>query len=393
MPDTPLPLDEGLPEEDRIQVLSRALEAFTDSSRRMEEAYVALRARVAELDEELQAKNRQLEVTSDYLANLLESISDGVIAVDTHENVTHFNRAACAILGYEAANVIGARFEEVFQRPFRHQPVLGQATLLAHSGRSVSVAERDSPISGSGGAKLGYVKTFQDLSELNALREQLRQVDRLAAIGEMAASVAHEIRNPLGGIRGFTAFLLNDIPEADDRRRLVEKIDTGARSLERVVNELLDYTRPVELNPRPASCAEIVNAAAAFLDSPPEHIEFHWDISAEHRVWVDADKMRQVLLNVLLNAVQSLEGKAGKVSTQSLADDDFVTITIQDSGCGVSADDIERIFSPFYTTKEKGTGLGLAICAKIVEGHGGSIHAESAPGVGTAMHIRLPRAE
>ncbi len=393
MPDSSTPIDPNLPEEDRIQALSRALEAFTESSRRMEEAYVALRARVAELDEELQTKNRQLEITSDYLASLLESISDGVIAVDTNENVTHFNRAACAILGYEASTVIGAPFDVVFTRPFRHQPTLGQATLRAHSGRTVSVAERDSPISGSGGARLGYVKTFQDLSELNALREQLRQVDRLAAIGEMAASVAHEIRNPLGGIRGFTAFLLNDLPEADDRRRLVEKIDTGARSLERVVNELLDYTRPVEVNPRPACCKEIVSAAAAFLDSPSEQITFHWNISPDLRVWADADMMRQVLLNVLLNAVQSLGGNPGTVTAEAEADDDTVTITIRDTGCGVSDDDLERIFSPFYTTKEKGTGLGLAICAKIVEGHGGSIHAASSLGQGTAMHIQLPRAE
>lgn len=379
-------------EAEQIAELSRALEAFTETSARMEEAYLSLRGRVAELDQELQEKNQQLVLTSDYLANLLESISDGVIAVDTRECVTHFNRAACTILGYDASEVIGARFEEVFGRPFRAQYAAGQATLLARSGRQVTVSERDSAIAGGTGAKLGYVKTFQDLSELHALREQLRQVDRLAAIGEMAASVAHEIRNPLGGIRGFTAFLLNDIPVEDQRRRLVEKIDAGARSLERVVNELLDYTRPVELSPRPVSCRELVLAAAAYLDVP-EGVALGCAIPREVNVWGDGEKLRQVLLNVLLNAVQSLEGKPGRVDAEAEVRDDVVVVRIADSGCGIPEEDLERIFSPFYTTKEKGTGLGLAVCAKIVEGHGGALWAESVVGRGTTVCMRLPRAE
>jgi PAS domain S-box-containing protein len=381
------------PEDERLAVLSRALEAFTESSQRMEAAYLALRERVAQLDEELQEKNRQLELTSDYLANLLESISDGVIAVDTREHITHFNRAAAAILGYDPQDLIGARFEDAFGRAFRIPRAAGQTTLTAKSGRQVTVSERDSAIAGSTGTKLGYVKTFQDLSELNALREQLRQVDRLAAIGEMAASVAHEIRNPLGGIRGFAAFLLNDIPVNDNRRRLVEKIDSGARSLERVVNELLDYTRPVEIEPHPVSYAELVQAALAYLDSPGEQVRLHTDVDPAHRVWADAEKLRQVVLNILLNAVQSLEGKPGDVTISATAEDEHVTLTIRDTGCGIAPEDLERVFSPFYTTKEKGTGLGLAICAKIIESHGGALRAESKPGTGTALHLRLPRAE
>jgi PAS domain S-box-containing protein len=376
----------------QIAALSHALDVFTESSRRMEEAYLALRERVAQLDQQLQEKNHQLEVTSDYLASLLESISDGVIAVDTNECITHFNRAACGILGFEASEVIGARFDDVFGRAFRLPLMAGQGALRARSGRQVMVNERDSTVAGSDGARLGQVKTFQDLSELHALREQVRQVDRLAAIGEMAASVAHEIRNPLGGIRGFTAFLLSDLPPEDSRRRMVEKIDIGARSLERVVNELLDYTRPVELHPRPVPVAGLVEAATAYLDVP-EGVCLECTIDPGLRVWADADKLRQVLINVLLNGFQSLGGARGMVHAGATGDDERVVITIRDTGCGIAPEDMERIFSPFYTTKEKGTGLGLAVCAKIIEGHGGAITAESTPGEGTAIHIRLPRAE
>lgn len=380
-------------DDDRIEVLSRALEAFTETSRRMEEAYLALRERVAELDQELQDKNRELAVTGEYLANLLESISDGVIAVDTACRITHFNRAAASILGYDSSEIIGADFEHAFERPFQWPLSSGQALLRARSGRAIAVSERNSPIAGSGTARLGWVKTFQDLSELNALREQVRQVDRLAAIGEMAASVAHEIRNPLGGIRGFTAFLLNDLPEDDHRRRLVEKIDTGARSLERVVNELLDYTRPIELSPRPVSCLEVAQAALAYLAAPDALAHITCSVPPDLHVWADPDKLRQVLLNVLMNAVQSLGPGGGEVRITAEADDAMVTLTVTDTGCGIAPEELDRIFSPFFTTKEKGTGLGLAICAKIVEGHGGAISAESRAGEGATLRIRLPRAE
>lgn len=374
-----------------IEALSQALEAFTESSLRMETAYHALKERVEQLDEELAAKNHELAVASDYLGSLLESISDGVIAVDKSERVTHFNRAAAAILGFAAQEVIGRPFAEVFERSFRNPLEAGATRLKAKSGRHVAVNERDSPIADAQGRRLGTVKTFQDLSELHALREQVRQVDRLAAVGEMAASVAHEIRNPLGGIRGFAAFLRQDTPENDPRKRWVEKIDEGAKSLERVVNELLEYTRPVEIDLKPVVCRELVEAALAYWEAP-EGVST--ELTAEElKVWADAGKIRQVLLNILMNAGQSFGGGTGTIRIAVLECSDAVVIEIADSGCGIEAEDLKRIFSPFFTTKEKGTGLGLAVCQKIVEGHGGRIEVNSTPGEGTAMRVRLPRAE
>lgn len=380
------------PETDDISALTEALQLFTRTTDKLESAYRLLEARVQELDRELADKNRQLALTMDYLSNLLESMDEGVLAVDTEGVITRYNRAAAQILGYAAEEVVGRRFSELFDRDFAAPSHAGTGGLRAKSGRLVPLRERDSVILDRPGRAFGRVKTFQDLSEVTALREQVRQMDRLAAIGEMAATVAHEIRNPLGGIRGFAALLARDIPETDPRRRLVEKIVQGALSLERVVNELLEYTRPIDLRLRPVPARGLVEAAVSFLDVDAEKYRVLNHVPDRLNLLADADKVRQVLLNVLLNAVQAMDS-GGDVHIEGAALEGHVQLAVCDAGVGMDTEQLARMFSPFFTTKERGTGLGLAVSRKIVEGHGGEISATSTPGAGTRVLIRLPRAE
>ena len=375
-----------------MEALAQAFQQFTQTTQTMEEAYRRLESRVQELDRELAAKHRELALTNDYLNSILESMSDGVIAIDRSGAITTFNRAAGAVLGYSASEVVGRPFREVFGRDFRRPPSTGEMELKTKSDRLVPISERDSPIAGSHGQITGHVKVFQDLSELEALREQVRQIDRLAAIGEMAATVAHEIRNPLGGIRGFAALLAQDIPSDDPRSRLVDRILLGAKNLDKVVSELLEYTRPVELSLRPTPCRELVDTACGFVDIADREISLENKVPQELKALTDPDKMRQVLLNILLNAVQSIED-AGDVAISAHAEDNEVIITVADTGCGMTQEQLKQVFSPFFTTKEKGTGLGLAAATKIVECHGGEITAESEPGAGSVFSIRLPQAE
>lgn len=377
---------------DDISALTQALQLFTRTTDKMEASYRLLETRVQELDRALEEKNRELGLTTEYLSNLLDSMDEGVVAVDTSGQVTRFNRAAGQILGFAADEIVGRSFMEVFDREFSAPRQPGAGGLRAKSGRAVPLRERDSLIEDTPGRVLGQVKTFQDLSEVTALREQVRQMDRLAAIGEMAATVAHEIRNPLGGIRGFAALLARDIPEEDPRRRLVDKILQGTQSLERVVNELLEYTRPIELRLRPASCAGLIDSAITYLGADPALYRVVNAVPRELKALADADKARQVLLNVLLNATQSME-TGGEVRVDGAMEETHVVLTVRDTGCGMDIEQLAQMFSPFYTTKERGTGLGLAVCRKIVEGHGGSILAESSPGAGTTVFVRLPRAE
>ena len=257
----PVPAIDG-----EVKALAEAFEEFTRTTRIMEESYRRLETRLEQLDRELAQKNQELAVTSDYLSSLLESMSDGVIAVDTGGVVTRFNRAATHVLGYSASEVEGRSFAEVFDREFSSSPGRQVMELRAKDGRPITVSERNSPMSDRDDNRIGMVKVFQDLTEIQELRERVRQKDRLAAIGEMATTVAHEIRNPLGGIRGFAALLARDLEGDRSRSRLVEKILVGSKSLERVVDELLEYARPIQLRVRANQCSDLVDAAIGYID-------------------------------------------------------------------------------------------------------------------------------
>ena len=347
-----------------VKALAEAFEQFTRSTRSLEEAYRLLEQRATELGQELAAKNRELALTNDYLDCILESMSDGVIAIDTEGRITKLNRSAGRILACRADEAVGRPFEELFGRHFVMAPQSDPMKLRAQDGQIVRVVERDSPMSDRTDTRIGYVKIFEDLTEIEALRSRIRQMDRLAAIGEMAASVAHEIRNPLGGIRGFASLLARDIEMNDPRLRLVDKILEGVKNLDGVVNELLEYTRPVDLRVRPTFCAQVVDTAIGYLELGDRPITVTNTVSRDLEVLIDADKMRQVFLNILLNAVESID-----------------------------VEGVDNMLSPFFSTKEKGTGLGLAVATKIVEGHGGVLEALSQPGKGSTFFVRLPRTE
>ena len=375
-----------------VRALTEAFESFTETTQAMEAAYRRLEDRLEMMDRELAERNRELAFTRDYLNDILESMSDGVIAVDTEGMVTAFNRAAGDVLGVDAHDVLNQPFRDVFQREFDAPPDATLQELPGRNGRSVTVTEQDSPILDREQNRLGTVKVFQDLTEIEALRNRMQQQERLAAIGEMAATVAHEIRNPLGGMRGFASLLARDIQDDDPRKRLVEKILCGSQHLERVVNELLEFTRPVQLRARATSLAEVVESALGYLEWDAERITVDHHIEHDIMAIADPDQLRQVVLNILINALQSIE-KTGTVTVSVTSDEDWAQVRVADSGCGMDAETLRKVFSPFFTTKEKGTGLGLAVAAKIVEAHGGKLSVESEAGRGAAFTIQLTKAE
>jgi signal transduction histidine kinase len=231
--------------------------------------------------------------------------------------------------------------------------------------------------------------------ELKESRDRLVKTERLSAIGEVAASVAHEIRNPLVAIGGFARTVFQSLPEEDRNKNKVKVIVEETDRLERILSGLLEFSRPalprftdVDLN---GLVLQTVHFMDAEIDDDLVHITY--DLDAElPRVWADTQQMRQVLLNLIRNAVQAMPN-GGTVTFRTDVQRQEVRLSIEDSGPGIPPDQTERIFDAFFTTKPTGSGLGLAICTQLVRNHNGRISVESGRTLGAKFVISLPMAQ
>lgn len=408
-----------------VESLAEVLSAFNESTVKLQQAYDALQAKFGTLNRELENTNRELKrkVTEiseikEYLNSILQSVTNGVIAQDLQGRITAFNKAAERITGLDGDEVIGRRFNDVFETKFgidTNRPAVDTAEGARYRACEMKVRGRNSfPVRESAsltrdaeGRMTGAVKVFEDLSELRELEEQARRQDRLAALGQMAATVAHEIRNPLGGIEGFASLLARDFDSGDPRMKLVTKIQEGARSLNSVVSELLMFTRPVKLDLQRIEPTALVNSALAFVvdDIRKSGIKLQKRLGTRGlAVWGDGEQLRRAFLNVIINAVQAMP-QGGTLSVTSRRrsmppaakkmlgnhqNGTWVEIAVKDTGPGIAENEMPLIFNPFYTRKEKGTGLGLAIASKIVEAHRGQITVSNAPQGGAVFVLSLP---
>jgi two-component system sensor histidine kinase PilS (NtrC family) len=236
---------------------------------------------------------------------------------------------------------------------------------------------------------VGRVINFQDLTELRRLEQHARRAERLATVGQLAAGVAHEIRNPLASISGSIELLRQSPQASDDDRTLMTIVHREIQRLNLLIGDLLDYA-----NPRPKQSIELDLAMlldellhVARADAAFAQVEVKLEVDRPLRINADPAKLRQVLWNLVRNAAEA-GGKTVRVEARA-----GTTITISDDGSGMAKDVLARMFDPFFTTKPKGTGLGLAICYAIVAEHGGRIDTESEVGKGTKVVVTLPASE
>ncbi len=249
-----------------IKTLTDAFDVFNQKTRKLQESYNRLKRQVEQVNEELRQKNEilkrkidELDMTRDYLNDIVESMSSGLIAVNLRGRITTFNRAAEKITGYSRREILGKKYSSVFpdetggfsilermmKRP--DQRVHDERAVMTKSGRSIPIGVSLSPVRDAENRLIGAIEIFNDLTEIKHLEEQVMRADRLAALGEMAASVAHEIRNPLGGIEGFASLLERDLSDDEVKREMAHNIVDGAKILNRIVSSLLDFTRPGRL--------------------------------------------------------------------------------------------------------------------------------------------------
>lgn len=353
---------------------------------------------------------RMLLDTKAYAEEVMNSLPLGLVIFDSSGRVAQVNGVAESLLGRRAEELMGRPVPEVqgedwvsvAARVGEGEAVLEEehnlvpASEKADDRKAIPVSLSASRILNEEGEGLGLLFLLRDLREVKRLRAELRRSERLSTLGNMAARVAHEIRNPLSSIKGFATYLgsrHNNDADRDAARTMIGEVDR----LNRVVSELLDFARPANLAIAPTELGELLaratRLAAMDAESKGVALTLHPSASAEPiMVAVDAERITQALLNLLLNAVQATDS-GGNVSLGTLpSEGGRVALTIRDTGRGMTPEVLAQVFNPYFTTRASGTGLGLSIVSRIVEDHGGEIRMSSTPGKGTTVTLWLPLA-
>ena len=363
------------------------------------------------LAEGLRRADARLEKTSSQLADLqafnqhvIDSLTSGLLTTDREGAVLTFNRAAEVITGLSADEALGRQVTEVLQLPC-HAFVLDEAD-RAHSrrqesgfvrpdGRAIELGLTSAPLVTPTG-QVGFLIAFQDVTEIKRIEREGRIQQRLAAVGEMAAGMAHEIRNPLASMSGSLQMLRQELPLSDEQAQLMDIVLRESERLNDTIRNFLAYARPQRLSTARLDLRQVLTDTATLLRNSAECREVH-DIQLDlptESVWYEADQgqIRQIVWNLATNGLRAMPTGGRLTMTAGIdgARGADVLFSIRDEGVGIPPDELDQIFQPFRSAFERGTGLGLAIVHRIVSDYGGEIQVTSRPGAGTTVKVRLP---
>ena len=341
---------------------------------------------------------------------MFESLGSGLVGMDLERRITALNRAAEEITSYQAAEAVGRRWESVFgdgippdeidlaARVEGWQVRRYEMRLRRKDGREVPLGISFWPLRSGRGELAGIIGVFQDLSSIKQMEERMRQADRLATIGRLAANIAHEIRNPLASMSGAIEVLTRELPRGGPHDRLVEIVLHESDRLNQIVKQFLEYARPAPLHPLPMNVGEVLDEVLLLLEHralPPDlKIAREYDGTVTARV--DPQQFRQAIWNLCINALEAMPAGgelrigAGIVTQRKSRK---LEVWVADTGTGIDPESLPHIFEPFFSTKPAGSGFGLALVHRVIQDHGGDIEVRSEPGVGATFTLRLPLAE
>lgn len=359
----------------------------------------------------------ELRESREWLATTLKSIGEAVLATDTHGSVVFMNELAEALTGWTQTEAIGRNLDEVFRLVYENNSgldaelisraikkgiiaaPLGGVSLISRDNRKICIDYKASPIAGDSQTGQGMVYIFQDIAERLQLGEQLRNFHGMRAVGELAAGVAHEVRNPLNAILAVTEALFQDLNATPEYTPYLETIKVQVERLSKLMRELLELGRPIQQSRMsrealPEICA---TAIALWQNSPrsphPAVVLVKPEDTRNCLVTADSSKLQQVFINLLENAVQhSPAGSEIRIVITGPADGRH-TVRVIDQGSGLRPENLARVLEPFFTTRKGGTGLGLSIVRHIVQSHNGEITIwNNNPPPGCTVEVRLPAA-
>lgn len=390
--------DISMKQDNGFEELSNTFDNFNANAQKLEAAYRLFQERVKEIDQEMAYTNerlnnkvQELNNLTRYLNNILQSMHSGVIAINKEYKVTTFNKIAEKMLKMKAEDILGndirntmkhiSGFNDLLIESLTKQKAtINLERIIGTNGSTRYIESSISILKNEEDEVTGAVEIFHDLSEIHELKGRLQSASNLITVGTMAASVAHEIRNPLNGVEGFAYLLERELK--DDNLRLVKNIIRGTKNINRIVTDLLLLARPIKLNLRKYKLSEVIDKSLIFISQElkqkdNQNLQVNKNYSRHNGIiQCDPERLQQAFLNIMLNAVQSMpEGGQITVFTREITikNKPGMQVGFTDTGNGISSDDINKVFEPFFTTKSDGTGLGLAIVNNIIKLHGGEI--------------------
>ncbi|MBS0172211.1 MAG: PAS domain S-box protein [Nitrospira sp.] len=356
-----------------------------------------------ELEAKVSERTREIEETKQYLENLLENANDVIYTLDSEQCFTYVNSKILS-WGYAKEDLLGRPYLGLLSKRHRGRRLKStldigvkqvyEVEVLTKSGEPRSVMVSVSPLHGVDGEILGVLGIARDMTETKKLEQQIRNSEKLASVGKLAAGVAHEINNPLGGILNCLYNMRKGTLSPARQEEYLASMEDGLRRVQRIVRQLLDFSQQHNPELALADMNHVVNRVLLLTDHlfVPHRVRLETVLAPDlPEIMIDRHMMEQVLMNLVLNAIQAMRS-GGVLTISTVVEEAHCLVRVRDSGCGISSSVLPRIFDPFFTTKNEGegTGLGLSVSLGIVERHGGRILVESEVGKGTTFTVSIP---
>jgi two-component system sensor histidine kinase HydH len=343
-----------------------------------------------------------LQDTRAFAAEMVANLPEGIIVSGPDRAITFINPIATSLLGLAGRQVVGQSAAAVLPADLlalldatpRQQRVKSRELSLPRpGGREKILTVTVTGIMTEEGEAVGTMLILHDLTEIKRLQATLQKQEKLAAIGNLAAGVAHEVRNPLSSIKGYATYFASLFEEGSERKKAAEVMTAEVERLNRVISELLEIARPSDIKPRATDIPFLLSSSLRLVQQEAEAagVRIMTEIAEGIAPFVlDPDRITQALLNLYINAIQAMPD-GGQLTISARETVAGLELAVSDRGRGIPGDEADKIFDPYFTTKKTGTGLGLAVVQKVVEAHGGTIRVNSKPDRGTCFTITLPR--
>lgn len=381
-------------EQKRLVELEAAFELFNQTSTQLTQAYESLQYQVEDLQTKLAESDREKQKVGERLEQLLNLLPAGVIVLDLDQKIIDLNPAAVEILGRDA---IGRSWDVVVRNVFLAQDDAG--TLLTHNRMAYQLSESQLTFSeddGSSSQPVGKILLIQDVTDARNLQQHISRYQRLSSMGEMAASLAHQIRTPLASALLYVSQLgSGDLDEAK-RQKFVDKSVKSLHHLENLIKDMLQYAKGGRVHDKKIQIVQLIENLKHVVESRIEQSgsEIHYETVVEElQVVGDADALLTALQNLVINAIDVVHKNAYiTVSVRKITESqrDMVDIRVSDRGPGINESLLNKVFEPFYTSRAQGTGLGLAVVRAVAEAHDGEAWVMSVAGKGATFGIRVP---